>query len=127
MTRPIGTTGPKEKQLQPSSIRSIVQSRDIPKVEMFPGFWRQTLVHSNDLMLCLFTWKAGASLPGHSHRHEQAGFVMTGAVELTIDGQIYITGAGCSYFVASNLVHSAKALEDSVVIDAFSPAREEYA
>ncbi len=113
--------------MQPSTFRSIIESCDIPRVEMFPGFWRQTLVHSNDLMLCLFTWKAGASLPGHSHRHEQAGFVMTGAVELTIAGETYITRAGCSYFVASNLFHSARAIEDSLVIDAFSPAREEYA
>jgi mannose-6-phosphate isomerase-like protein (cupin superfamily) len=115
-----------EPPFSQESIRKIVESSDIPKVEMFPGFWRQTLVHSDGLMLCLFTWRKGASLPGHSHPHEQAGFVVKGTVELTIEGQAFVTSAGCSYFVPSNQVHSATALDDALVVDAFCPARSEY-
>jgi quercetin dioxygenase-like cupin family protein len=60
---------------------TILEAKDVPKVEMFPGFWRQTLVNSDSLMLCLLTWAAGATLPEHSHPHEQAGFVISGAVQ----------------------------------------------
>jgi quercetin dioxygenase-like cupin family protein len=93
---------------------------------MFPGFWRQTLVHDDELMLCLFTWRAGATLPAHSHPHRQAGYVVTGAVELTIASETVITRAGCSYIVPPGQMHSARALEDSLVIDAFAPARLDY-
>jgi quercetin dioxygenase-like cupin family protein len=104
----------------------VVEADDVDRVEMFPGFWRQTLVSGDKLMLCLFTWRAGASLPAHAHHHEQAGYVISGSVELTVSGSTVITRAGCSYFVPSTAVHSARALADSVVIDAFSPPREEY-
>jgi quercetin dioxygenase-like cupin family protein len=109
-----------------NNLQNILEAKNVEKVEMFPGFWRQTLVTGNDLMLCLFTWKKGASLPSHSHVHEQAGYVISGKVSLVIDGQEYITETGCSYFVHSNQVHSATALEDSLVIDSFTPIREEY-
>ncbi|HLG55487.1 MAG TPA: cupin domain-containing protein [Vicinamibacterales bacterium] len=113
---------------KPGAIESthIIQAPDAEKVEMFPGFWRQTLVHNEKLMLCLFTWRAGANLPAHSHPHDQAGYVISGAVELTVGNETVVTRAGCSYIVHSWEVHSARALEDSLVIDAFSPARTEY-
>ncbi len=106
--------------------RCIQESSNIPKIEMFRGFWRQTLVSGDSLMLCMFTWQKGAELPAHSHEQEQAGYVICGTVELTLGSQTIITKGGCSYFVPSNTVHSARCLEDSLVIDAFSPPRKEY-
>lgn len=103
-----------------------IESSQVDKVEMHPGMWRQTLVHNDDLMLCLFTLKAGTSLPAHSHPHVQAGYVIAGAVELTIESKTTVTRRGCSYIVPSGEIHSAKALEDSLVIDAFTPARRDY-
>ena len=110
----------------PIVLQTIVESKDIAKIEMFPGFWRQTLVYGESLMYCLFTWKKGAILPKHFHFHEQAGYIIYGSVELNINDQIYITSTGCSNFIASNQRHSARALNDSLVIDAFSPPRLEY-
>jgi quercetin dioxygenase-like cupin family protein len=106
--------------------RTVVESKGVGKDEMFPGFWRQTLVYSDDLMLCLFTWRKGANLPAHAHPHRQAGFVISGSVELTVSGKTYVTNAGCSYIVQGNEEHSARAIEDSLVIDAFTPCREDY-
>jgi quercetin dioxygenase-like cupin family protein len=103
-----------------------LEATGVEKVEMFPGFWRQTLVSGDRLMLCLFTWRAGATLPAHAHHHEQVGYVASGVVELTVSGRTMLTCSGCSYFIPSNEIHSARALEDSIVIDAFSPPREEY-
>jgi quercetin dioxygenase-like cupin family protein len=105
---------------------TVVESSKVPKDEMFPGFWRQTLVHNDDLMLCLFTWRKGAALPTHSHPHRQAGYVIAGSVELIVSGKTYVTNTGCSYIIHSNEPHSARALEDSTVVDAFTPCREEY-
>jgi quercetin dioxygenase-like cupin family protein len=106
--------------------QTVVDSNGVGKDEMFPGFWRQTLVHNDDLMLCLFTWRKGASLPAHDHPHRQAGFVISGSVELTVSGKTYVTNAGCSYIIQGNEEHSARAIEDSLVIDAFTPRREDY-
>ncbi|WP_396274991.1 cupin domain-containing protein [Granulicella aggregans] len=76
--------------------------------------------------MVLFTWGKGAVLPEHSHPHVQAGFVVSGAVELTVEGTEYTTRSGCSYLIHANERHSARALEDSVVLDAFTPSRQDY-
>src|SRR5215471_15840064 len=105
---------------------AILYAESVPKDEMVEGFWRQTLVHTEDLMLCLFTWRRGAILPPHSHPHRQAGYVISGSVELTVSGRKYITSTGCSYLIEADEPHSARAVEDSLVLDAFTPLREEY-
>lgn len=113
-------------QAEAEKFRITLESSDVPKEEMFPGFFRQTLVYGKELMLCLFTLKKGTNLPPHSHYHEQAGFVISGKVELWVEGEKYITGPGCSYFIPSGYSHTANAIEDALVVDAFSPPREEY-
>lgn len=104
----------------------ILESSDVAKVEMMPGFFRQTLLNGRVLQMILFTMKKDSVLPEHSHPHEQAGFVVSGSVELTVEGERHITGPGCCYFIYSNQRHSARVLEDSVVVDAFSPPRQEF-
>ncbi len=104
----------------------IVESTDSIKFEMYPGFVRQVLVHNDKLMIVLFTWRKGAVLSEHSHPHVQAGFVVSGAVELTVEGTEHITRSGCSYLIDANERHSARALEESIVLDAFTPCRQDY-
>ena len=106
--------------------KQFLESADAPKIEMFPGFWRQTLVYGPSLMLCLFTLRKGACLPERTHPHIQAGYLISGGAELTVAGDVCVMRPGSSYMVASNQPHSARAIEDSLVIDVFSPCREEY-
>jgi quercetin dioxygenase-like cupin family protein len=81
---------------------------------------------ADQVMLCQFTAKAGGTIPLHQHVHEQVGCVVSGRVEFTVDGVKYLVGAGDGYAIPSNLVHGAVALEDSVLVEAFSPSRDEY-
>jgi len=77
-------------------------------------------------MLCEFTLAAGAVIPNHAHPHEQAGYVVSGRLRITIDGQTSELGPGGTYCAPSNVPHSALILEPAVVVDAFSPPREDY-
>jgi len=43
-----------------------------------------------------------------------------------LDGEIWDVEAGDSWCLPGNIEHSAEALEDSVVIEVFSPVREDY-
>lgn len=104
----------------------VVDSADVPELEVVSGFWRQTLIYGNDLMLVLSRFSKAAPLPEHNHPHEQAGYVLSGALELNVAGRTRITRAGCSSFMYSNQLHSARALEDSLALDAFSPPRLDY-
>ena len=56
----------------------------------------------------------------------QAGYVVSGKIRITVDGKSRELGAGDSYIAPSGALHSAIALQKSVVVDAFSPPREDY-
>ena len=62
----------------------------------------------------------------HSHPHEQVGYVVSGSVDLTFDGQVQTLKAGDSYYVPSGIVHGVLALEDTVIVDVFTPQREDF-
>lgn len=111
----------------PSAIvKSAVDRQDVEPEEVAPGLWRQTLAHGPGLMLCLFTFRKGAVLPEHAHPHEQAGYVLSGELELIVGDAPLRLSAGMSYYVRGNERHSGTALADTQVLDAFSPARVDY-
>ena len=95
-------------------------------VEMFPGVVRRTLTSGDRTTLCEITMDEGATVPAHTHPHEQAGYVASGRVRFAIDGDERELRAGDSYLVPGGATHEVTALEPSVCVDIFSPVREEY-
>ena len=99
---------------------------DAAAAEMFPGVVRRTLNSGDRTTLIEVTLARGAVVPGHTHPHEQVGYVASGRVRFEIDGEAHELGAGDSYLVPGGASHEVTALEPSVCIDVFSPVREEY-
>ncbi len=93
---------------------------------MLPGLARRTLVSDDRLMICRFDLEKGVEIPGHSHPQDQAGYVVSGRIRVSVNGMSHDLGPGDSYSAPSGAVHSALALEMSVVVDTFSPPREDY-
>jgi len=94
--------------------------------EMLPGVRLKTLVHGERTHFTEVKFVKGAMVPMHKHVHEQTGCVVKGAMRFDVDGEILVARPGDSWNIASNVPHSAEALEESVVIEVFSPAREDY-
>jgi len=99
---------------------------DAPAVEMLPGLVRRTLADGERLMICEFTFDAHVRIPDHAHPHEQVGYVVSGRIAMTVAGETFELGPGDSYGAPSNVRHSAFTLEPTVVVDTFSPPREDY-
>ena len=95
-------------------------------VSMLPGLIRRTLATSQKMMLCEFTFEAGVRIPMHSHPHEQVGYVVMGRVEMTIAGHSKTLTAGDSYCAPSDVPHGAFTLEPTIIVDTFTPPREDY-
>jgi len=91
-----------------------------------PGVTYKTLVHGDKSSLSEFHLEKGSTIPKHSHHHEQTGYMVSGRMIFTIEGKDYETLPGNSWCISSNVEHSVEVLEDSVVIEVFSPVREEY-
>ena len=93
--------------------------------EIMPGFHGR-LVHSYNMTFVHWDIDAGASLPEHSHMHEQVVNVISGQFELTVDGETQVIKPKQVVCIPSNAAHSGKALTDCYIIDVFHPIREDY-
>jgi len=94
--------------------------------QLLEGVDLTTLVHGEKTLMGQFKITKGSVIPTHSHPHEQTGIMISGKLRFNLDGEIWDVEAGDSWCLPGNIEHSAEALEDSVVIEVFSPVREDY-
>lgn len=90
------------------------------------GIKRKTLVYGEKTLMTEFILEKGRLLPGHRHPHEQTGYVVEGRIVLIVDGEEYEAGPGDCWSIPGEAIHSARVLEDSVIIEVFAPVREDY-
>ena len=95
-------------------------------VTMGEGLLRQTLVHGEHTHLVKFNLGKGGKVPLHDHPHEQTGYLLSGSMRLAIGGKKYDLEEGDSWCVAGGVPHEADVMEDTVIIEVFSPVREDY-
>lgn len=97
-----------------------------PVTEPEPGLKREVLVHSAVMMLVRHQMRKGWRGAAHRHPHEQLVYVISGRIHVRIGNAWHQASAGDNFIVASNTEHEAEAAEDCVVLDVFTPAREDY-
>ena len=98
---------------------------DIQPIEPFPGF-KGRFVHGDRSTLSFWNIKKGSVMPEHHHVHEQITHILEGELEMLIGGVKYVFTSGMVHVIHSNVPHSAVALKDCIVIDSFSPVRNNY-
>lgn len=99
----------------------------VPAIEPVPGCRMRTPFGEN-LMLSYLEMDAGAEVPLHHHPHEQGGILLKGRLQLTIGEETRIVEAGSLFLIPPNTPHRAAAVDGpAVVLDVFSPVREDYA
>ena len=72
-----------------------------------------------------FEIEPGATVPEHSHRHEQTGFVYEGELTFLVDDGTVAVGPGDSFTIPGDEPHAAENRGEAVVrgIDVFAPPR----
>lgn len=94
--------------------------------EVAPGNHRAVLSERPELMLVAFRFDKGAVGALHSHPHTQVSYVAEGSFDVTVDGVTSHLGPGSSFIVAPDLVHGVVALTDGLLIDTFTPRRDDF-
>jgi quercetin dioxygenase-like cupin family protein len=94
--------------------------------DALPGVRFRTLAHGARTLLAEFHLRKGAVIPRHAHPHEQTGYLVSGALRLTIGPATFDAGAGDCWCIEGGVEHEALVLEDAVAVEVFSPARDEY-
>ena len=94
--------------------------------ELAPGVTARPLF-GEGAMLNLVEIESGATVPLHSHAHEQLGLIVRGEMTLKVNGVDHVLGPMDGYVVAGGVEHSARfGSEGATVLDVFQPVREDY-
>ena len=102
------------------------QRNDTGYKALAEGVQLKTLVHGEKTHLCEFRIAKGGKVPEHSHPHEQTGYLVSGRMRFLVGDDSFEAGPGDSWCLPGNVVHAAEVLEDSVMVEVFSPLREDY-
>ncbi|UJL88711.1 cupin domain-containing protein [Agrobacterium vitis] len=100
--------------------------RTFPVVETGHGVTRQVLSDSPELMVVKFAFATGAEGLRHHHPHVQSTYVQSGRFEFSIGDETFTVGPGDSFVIPSLAFHGCRAIEPGVLIDTFTPRRDDF-
>ena len=91
-----------------------------------PGVCRKVLAYTDELMCVENQFKKGAVGKLHHHPHTQITYVVSGQFEFEINGIKKIVKAGDSMLKRNLVEHGCICLEEGILLDIFSPMREDF-
>jgi unsaturated pyranuronate lyase len=95
-------------------------------VELAPGV-RMRPLFGDGAMLNLLEFEPRATVPPHSHPHEQLGLMLEGSLVLAIEGVEHRLEPGDAYQIPGGVEHGAWTEDEGCrVLDVFQPVREDY-
>ncbi|WP_099823271.1 cupin domain-containing protein [Oceaniglobus indicus] len=100
--------------------------KSFPPVAADAGVVRRVLSDSPELMVVSFTFDGDAIGKLHDHPHVQATYVQSGRFAFTIGADEIEVGAGDSFVIPSGARHGCRCLEPGVLIDTFTPRRDDF-
>ncbi len=94
--------------------------------QLLEGVQLTTLVHGEKTLMGEFRLAKGAEIPPHSHPYEQTGIMISGKLRFKVGDESFDAEPGDSWCIHGGVEHTAAVPEDSVVVEVFSPVREDY-
>jgi len=98
---------------------------DIPPKPMSALQSRQ-VIHAPESTIVRLVSLKGTVVPSHHHVHKQVVLLESGAVRFEMQGKTTVLRRGDVLGIESDVPHQAEALEDSVTIEIFFPARTDW-
>lgn len=90
------------------------------------GVQRKIMAYDASLMIVKIKFEKGGVGPLHQHPHVQITHVQSGTFEVCIDGKKQVLKGGDAFFVSPDLIHGVLCLEPGILIDTFSPMRQDF-
>ena len=104
----------------------VVAQKDAKESHPEPGLTRRVLAYNEKLFLAEHEMVKGWKGTLHSHPHDQIVYVVRGHLHVDCAGQSFDIRTGDTFVVRGGVQHGASAVEDSLVVDIFTPWREDY-
>lgn len=106
--------------------KTLVSDAEVDWVAVEPGISRKIMSYTDAIMLVKVRFEKGAIGGLHRHPHLQMSYIGKGAFEVTIGADTKILKEGDVYFAPSDVAHGVVCMEDGILIDVFSPARQDF-
>ena len=90
------------------------------------GVTRRILAYTDQLMCVENTFQKGAVGKLHSHPHTQITYVVSGRFRFTIGDETREVGPGDTLLKQNGVMHGCVCLEGGVMLDFFTPMREDF-
>ncbi len=104
-----------------------VENKNIPLTDLGGGVVRKVLAYSENLMTVELHFDKGAEGAMHSHPHEQIGYLISGSLLYKEEGkEDKVLVAGDTYYVEPDVPHGVVALEETMLLDVFTPMRKDF-
>lgn len=98
----------------------------LPWTDLGNGFRRQVMGYNDNIMMVKVELKKDAVAALHHHPHSQTTYVVSGIFELTIGKETRIIKPGDGFFAPPDIEHCVVCIEEGILVDAFSPVREDF-
>lgn len=107
-------------------MKTYIKALEVPVENVAPGLNRQIMGYDTNLMLVRVHFDKGGIGTRHKHPHQQVSYVVSGKFEVEINDKKEVLTAGDCFVVPENAMHGAVCLEEGILIDTFSPMREDF-
>lgn len=103
-----------------------IKNKDIPWEDMGNGVKRKIMSYDDRLMVVKVDFEKGGVGTVHKHHHSQITHIESGVFEVEIAGEKKVLSSGDGFYIPPNVLHGAVCQEAGVLIDVFSPMREDF-
>jgi quercetin dioxygenase-like cupin family protein len=101
-------------------------AKDLEGESAGEGVTRIIKSYTDELMVVENHFKKGAVGALHNHPHTQITYVVSGKFEFTIGDEKKVVEAGDTMLKKDGITHGCVCLEEGVLLDIFSPMREDF-
>lgn len=106
--------------------KTFIENNNVLWEDVGEGVRRKILAYDDKLMVVRVEFKKGSIGNIHQHYHSQITNVESGRFEVQINGNKQILNGGDAFYIPPHTDHGCVCLEDGVLIDVFSPMREDF-
>lgn len=103
-----------------------IENDDVAWETIAEGIRRKIMSFDERVMMVKVDFEKGAIGVLHQHYHTQISHVESGVFEVEVSGKKKILKAGDAFHIPPNILHGAVCLEAGMLIDIFSPMREDF-
>ena len=109
-----------------NNTNSFVENDSVEWQEVDENVKRKIMSYDEKLMLVEVEFQKGGIGPIHDHYHSQTSYVISGSFDVTIGDQTKNLKAGDVFYIPPHVPHGAVCLEKGILLDFFSPMREDF-